>query len=85
MKKHYRKIVCCLLAAAMMAGLTGCTTYNNFKAAFFPGERAATEPTIKIGIYESMTGLNSVQGKAEALGIECGGETVLVNEPEEPP
>ena len=74
MKKHYRKIVCCLLAAAMMAGLTGCTTYNNFKAAFFPGERAAAEPTIKIGIYESMTGLNSVQGKAEALGIEMAKE-----------
>ena len=70
MKSTTRKIVSLALVLAMMLGMSGCTTYNNFKAAFFPGDQIAQEQTIKIGIYESATGQNSVQGKAEILGME---------------
>ena len=74
MKKHLKKVVCAALALTMVLGMTGCTTYNNFKAAFFAGEQTEKAPTIKIGIYESITGQNAARGKAEALGIELAHE-----------
>lgn len=74
MKKHLKKVVCAALALAMVLGMTGCTTYNNFKAAFFAGEQTEKAPTIKIGIYESITGQNAARGKAEVLGIELAHE-----------
>ena len=74
MKKHLKKVVCAALALTMVLGMTGCTTYNNFKAAFFAGEQTEKAPTIKIGIYESITGQNAARGKAETLGIELAHE-----------
>ena len=74
MKKHLKKVVCAALALTMVLGMTGCTTYNNFKAAFFAGEQTEKAPTIKIGIYESISGQNAARGKAEALGIELAHE-----------
>lgn len=74
MKSILRKIVCGMLVLAMVLGMTGCTTYNNFRAAFFPGDQIAQEQTIKIGIYESATGQNSARGKTEILGIELAHE-----------
>ncbi len=74
MKKHLKKVVCAALALTMVLGMTGCTTYNNFKAAFFAGEQTEKAPTIKIGIYESITGQNAARGKAEVLGIELAHE-----------
>ncbi len=74
MKKHLKKVVCAALTLAMVLGMTGCTTYNNFKAAFFAGEQTEKAPTIKIGIYESISGQNAARGKAEVLGIELAHE-----------
>lgn len=74
MKRHFKKIMCCILALSMVLGLSGCTTYNNFKAAFFAEEQVAKEQTIKIGVYESITGQNSEQGKEEVRGIELAHE-----------
>lgn len=74
MKRHLRKIVCAALVCVLTLGMTGCTTYNNFKAAFFADEQAAAMPTVKIGIYESITGQNSARGKAEVMGIELAHE-----------
>ena len=34
MKRNRKIAVSCLLALAMVCSMTGCTTYNNFKAAF---------------------------------------------------
>lgn len=70
MKRNRKIAVSCLLVLAMVCGMTGCTTYNNFKAAFFPGSKAEQEQTIKIGIYEATSGKLSDQGKAEVKGIE---------------
>ena len=70
MRKGLRKVLCLVLAVSLTAGLTGCTTYNNFKNAFFSDGKASSEKTIKIGIYEPMTGQYKEQGKEEAAGIE---------------
>ncbi len=74
MKRPLRAVICLALIMCLMAGLSGCTTYNNFKAAFFPSEETVQGQTIKIGIYESLTGKNSEQGKAETIGIELANE-----------
>lgn len=74
MRKHIKRAVSCLLVLAMVGCLTGCTTYNNFKAAFFPGDKVAQEKTIKIGIYEATSGKLSDQGKQEVMGIELANE-----------
>lgn len=74
MKKNYRKIWGVVLSLCLIMGLTGCTTYNNFKAAFFPGDKVAQEHTVKIAIYEATSGQNSSQGEEEVLGIELAHE-----------
>lgn len=74
MTKYFKKAVCCLLVLCIVFGMTGCTTYKNFKAAFFPGDPVASEATIKIGVYEAMTGQLSQQAKAEVMGIELAHE-----------
>lgn len=70
MRKSLKLVICLVLTAAMLTGLTGCTTFNNFKNAFFSEGQVAKEKTIKIGIYEPLTGENKTQGKEEVMGIE---------------
>jgi len=70
MRKSVKRVICLVLTAAMLTGLTGCTTFNNFKNAFFSESQVAKEKTIKIGIYEPVTGENKSQGKEEIMGIE---------------
>lgn len=74
MKKTLKIVICLVLTAAMLTGLTGCTTFNNFKNAFFSENQIAKEKTIKIGIYEPLTGENKTQGKEEIMGIELAHE-----------
>ena len=74
MKKKL-SIVLCLLMVICVA--TGCTTYNNFKNAFFSDNNAdsvAKERTIKIGVYEPLTGKYKEQGNQEKRGIELANE-----------
>lgn len=74
MKKKFGVIICLLL---MVSLVTGCTTFNNFKNAFFsdsPADNAAKERTIKIGIYEPLTGQYKANGEAEKIGIELAHE-----------
>ena len=55
MKKKLIMIVCVLLMAVMA---TGCTTFNNFKNAFFSDsstETVAADGTIRIGVYEPLS------------------------------
>ena len=70
MRKGLRKVLCLALVVSLMTGLTGCTTFNNFKNAFFSDGKTASERTIKIGIYEPMSGQYKEQGKEEIAGIE---------------
>ena len=67
--KIKKLIMVILIAVCMVAGLTGCATYDNFKDTFFAGKGAGAD-TIKIGVLEPTTGENSSYGKAEIRGIE---------------
>lgn len=58
-----------LITVCMVAGLSGCATYDNFKDTFFTDKGAGAD-TIKIGVLEPTTGENSSYGKAEIRGIE---------------
>lgn len=74
MKKKITAAVCLVLSLSLM---TGCTTFNNFKNAFFmaDGKNAApSERTIKIGVFEPLTGENKTQGSLELMGIELANE-----------
>lgn len=76
MKKKLSVIICLVLIVSLM---TGCTTFNNFKNAFFSDESAITntddsKKTIKIGVYEPLTGAYKEAGNEEKIGIELAHE-----------
>ncbi len=70
LKRWRAAALAALLAAA--AALTGCTTYDNFKAAFIdpPDERL----TVKIGVYEPVTGADAPGAADELAGIALANE-----------
>ena len=68
MRKLRNIAVAAVLVFAMMA-LTGCTTFNNFKAAFFE-ETGLKSDSIKIGVLEPQTGNDSKMGNEEVRGIQ---------------
>lgn len=68
MRKLRNIAVAAVLVFAVMA-MTGCTTYNNFKAAFFE-ETGLNPDVIKIGVLEPQTGNDSKMGNEEIRGIE---------------
>lgn len=70
MKKRRKRVLSLALAVCLTAGLTGCTTYTNFKNAFFGTDTVAKEKTIKIGVFEPTSGSMKTQGKEEVMGIE---------------
>lgn len=71
MKKKFGIVICMLLTVSL---ITGCTTFNNFKNAFFTDKTSeiADEESgvIKIGVYEPLTGEYKTQGNEEIMGIE---------------
>ena len=70
MNKCRKRILSLVLVVCLTAGLTGCTTYTNFKDAFFGTDTVAKEKTIKIGVFEPTSGSMKTQGKEEVMGIE---------------
>ena len=87
MKKVVKKVLACGMIASLTLGLCACTTYTNFKNAFFSGETKAQERTIKIGVFEPLSGKNKTEGNEELMGIElahdlyptaCGKQVELV-------
>lgn len=70
MNKCRKRILSLVLVVCLTAGLTGCTTYTNFKNAFFGADTVAKEKTIKIGVFEPTSGSMKTQGKEEVMGIE---------------
>ena len=75
------------MTVSLAAGLCACTTYNNFKNAFFDDGKEAQERTIKIGVFEPLSGKNKTEGNEELMGIElahdlyptvCGKKVELV-------
>ena len=87
MNKVVKKVLACVMIASLALGLCACTTYTNFKNAFFSGEKKAQERTIKIGVFEPLSGKNKTEGNEELMGIElahdlyptvCGKQVELV-------
>ena len=74
MKKKITAVICLVLSVSLLAG---CTTFNNFKNAFFGADSedaAPSERTIKIGVFEPLTGENKEQGNLELMGIQLANE-----------
>ena len=67
--KKYRNIAVIMALIFTMTAMTGCTTYDNFKATFF-GEQGLKASTIKIGVLEPQTGGDSKMGNEEIKGIQ---------------
>ena len=70
MNKCRKRILSLVLVVCLSAGLTGCSTYTNFKNAFFGTVTVAKEKNIKIGVFEPTSGSMKTQGKEEVMGIE---------------
>lgn len=74
MKKLGKRVLACAMIASLTVGLCACTTYTNFKNAFFGGDETAKERTIKIGVFEPLSGKNKTEGNEELMGIELAHE-----------
>ena len=68
-----RNIALALVLTVGVTLMTGCTTFDNFKEAFF-SEKGAAADTVKIGILEPQTGNDSEKGQMEIEGIELAHE-----------
>lgn len=64
-----KAILLIVLSLGIMAFLSGCTTFDSFKEAFFRGDDAKEE-TIRIGVLEPQSGDDKEFGKLEIEGIE---------------
>ena len=71
--KIYRTAAAFLLTVVIVAAFSGCTTFNNFKTAFID-KPEDNEATVRIGVYEPLTGVDSESSQAEIKGIELAHE-----------
>ena len=72
MKINKKIFVAMISAVMMMTSLTGCATFKNFKAGFI--EKPQEQSSIRIGVYEPMTGADSESAEQEIKGIELANE-----------
>lgn len=63
-------MICLIVLILTAALLSGCTTFDSFRHAFFEKTEEDQMPVITIGVYEPLTGRNSEKGQAEVKGIE---------------
>lgn len=74
MQKQQKKSTAVILLIILCITLfSGCTTLNNFREAFL-NTGAGEEDTIKIGIYEPLSGREKEHGEMELQGIELAHE-----------
>lgn len=66
--KKLRATIVITLLAALMVVLCGCTTWDNFKAAFI--DKQDPDTTIQIGVLEPVTGADSRAAEDEIRGIQ---------------
>ena len=69
MRKRRKTAIVMILALTVSAAASGCTTFDNFKEAFF-SEKGAASDTVRIGVLEPQTGNDSGKGELEIQGIE---------------
>ena len=72
-KKIKRTIACIVIAAVMLSALTSCATWDNFYNTFF-NTNTVEKQTIKIAVFEPLTGQDSKAAAAEVAGIELAHE-----------
>ncbi len=72
-RRRIRVIAGVLIVGLFSFLLTGCTTFDNFKEAFVEKE-AKSKNTIKIGVFEPMSGSDKKMGELEVQGIELANE-----------
>ncbi len=66
-----KKIIVLIFCLVVAANMAGCTTYENFKHAYLEENNEEDKPTtIKIGVFECLSGEYKSFGKEEAAGIE---------------
>ncbi|MEG1585104.1 MAG: branched-chain amino acid ABC transporter substrate-binding protein, partial [Anaerovorax sp.] len=58
-----------ILMTTALCMLSGCTTYDNFVQEFINVDKAP-EDTVRIGVFEPLSGPDEEQGKLEKIGIE---------------
>ena len=68
--KRAASLICLMIAVIMTVMLSGCTTFDSFRHAFFEETDEDQMPAITIGVFEPQTGNNSERGKNELKGIE---------------
>lgn len=68
-----KRLALLLLAVLTAAATSGCTTYDNFRAAFFSAEEETAE-SVKIGVFEPLTGADAAEASEEIKGIELAHE-----------
>jgi len=66
--KRFKITIVIALLAVMMLVLCGCTTWDNFKAAFI--DKQDPDTTIQIGVLEPVTGADSKDAEDEIRGIQ---------------
>ncbi len=69
MRKRRKAAIAMILALAVSVAASGCTTFDNFKEAFF-SEKGAASDTVRIGVLEPQTGNDSSKGELEIRGVE---------------
>lgn len=71
--KLRRIVAVCAVAVLTVVSLSGCTTFDNFKEAFFEDSKSK-DVTVKIGIYEPLSGADSEKAAPEIQGIKLANE-----------
>lgn len=59
----------------MIFTFTGCESYDNFQAVFIDGDES-NEDTIRIAVYEPLSGPDKKYGELEKMGIEIANQLV---------
>lgn len=61
-----------ILTLLISIAFAGCESYDNFIAGFQPPDKS--EPTVRIGVFEPLTGADAVYGELEIRGIQLAHE-----------
>lgn len=69
MRKRWKTAIVMIMVLTVGTAVSSCTTFDNFKEAFF-SDKGAASATVRIGVLEPQTGNDSSKGEAEIRGIE---------------
>lgn len=73
MRKAFKITAMLMISVLPLVSLASCATFDSFRAEFFPQEQNVAE-TVKIGVFEPLSGENSDGGELEKKGVELAHE-----------